>query len=157
MSLTFEPSSVNRDPDLLAPKFFRAVNHAIADAKTAGFNLAIFEAWRAPNRQAWLYEQGRSTPGKIVTNAKAWQSWHQYGLAVDIVFLDDKGNYSWAGDFKKISQYFTRYGLSWPLPDTDAGHYEANGGMALAIAQGLCQNAGLQRLWVEACQGILAP
>ena len=37
-----------------------------------------------------LYAQGRTKPGKIVTNAKGSQSYHCYGLAVDIVLLKDK-------------------------------------------------------------------
>ena len=56
-----------------------------------------------------LFAQGRSKPGKIVTNAKGGMSYHNYGLAIDIVLLVDKdgnGTYetaSWdtKGDFDK--------------------------------------------------------
>lgn len=34
-----------------------------------------------------LYAQGRTTPGKIVTNAKPGQSAHNFGLAVDLAPL----------------------------------------------------------------------
>jgi peptidoglycan L-alanyl-D-glutamate endopeptidase CwlK len=37
-----------------------------------------------------LYAQGRTKAGKIVTNAKGGQSYHNYGLAFDIVLLVDK-------------------------------------------------------------------
>jgi len=37
-----------------------------------------------------LYAQGRSKPGKVVTNAKGGLSYHNYGLAIDIVLLVDK-------------------------------------------------------------------
>lgn len=37
-----------------------------------------------------LFAQGRSKPGKIVTKAKGGQSYHNYGLAIDIVLLVDK-------------------------------------------------------------------
>lgn len=40
--------------------------------------------------QAALYAQGRTSPGKIVTNAPAGLSIHNYGLAFDIVLLIDK-------------------------------------------------------------------
>jgi peptidoglycan L-alanyl-D-glutamate endopeptidase CwlK len=40
--------------------------------------------------QDGLYAQGRSKPGKIVTKAKGGQSYHNYGLAIDIVLLVDK-------------------------------------------------------------------
>jgi peptidoglycan L-alanyl-D-glutamate endopeptidase CwlK len=36
-----------------------------------------------------LYAQGRTKPGKVVTNAKGGQSYHNYGLAVDIVLIRD--------------------------------------------------------------------
>jgi peptidoglycan L-alanyl-D-glutamate endopeptidase CwlK len=37
--------------------------------------------------QDGLYAQGRSKPGAIVTNAKGGQSYHNYGLAIDIVLI----------------------------------------------------------------------
>jgi peptidoglycan L-alanyl-D-glutamate endopeptidase CwlK len=42
--------------------------------------------------QAALYAQGRTKPGKKVTNAPAGLSIHNYGLAFDIVLLIDKDN-----------------------------------------------------------------
>lgn len=54
----------------------------------------IFEAFRFPERQEDLYAQGRTKPGNIVTYAKPWTSFHQYGLAVDFVLYID-GNWSW--------------------------------------------------------------
>ena len=45
---------------------------------------------RTIKEQNDLYAQGRTKPGKIVTNAKGGQSYHNYGLAIDIVLLVDK-------------------------------------------------------------------
>ena len=56
-----------------------------AACKAEGLPLRIFEAWRSPERQRDLYAQGRTKPGKIVTYAEAWESYHQYGLAADFV------------------------------------------------------------------------
>jgi len=47
---------------------------------------------RTFNEQEALYAIGRTKPGKKVTNAKAGQSIHNYGLAFDIVILIDKNN-----------------------------------------------------------------
>ena len=79
--------------------------------------------------QATLYAQGRTAPGKIVTNAPAGLSIHNYGLAFDIVLLidtDGNGTYetaSWdtATDFDKdgISDWIEcvkiakKHGFSW--------------------------------------------
>lgn len=149
--IIFSPEHVDKNLDLLYPVFRRLVEAAISDAYVKeGLRCAVFEAWRSPNRQAWLYDQGRGRPGKIVTGAKAWESWHQFSLAVDIVYLDLKKQVTWEGDFDKLAPYFLKFGLERPLPKTDAGHYQLTGGLALPIAKGLYASAGLQRVWLEA-------
>lgn len=76
-----------------------------------------------------LYAQGRTKPGKIVTKAKGGQSYHNYGLAIDIVLLVDKdknGTYeaaSWdvktdfdgdgKSDWMEAVAVFKRYGWEW--------------------------------------------
>ncbi|MGX9427038.1 MULTISPECIES: glycosyl hydrolase 108 family protein [Bradyrhizobium] len=70
----------------------QAIQHEL---NGAGFNFHIFEAFRSPQRQAYLYAQGRTRPGNIVTYARPWTSYHQYGLAVDFV-LKTNGNWDWS-------------------------------------------------------------
>lgn len=48
------------------------------------FQVRITQALRSYQEQELLFEQGRSLPGKVVTNAKPGWSWHSYGLAVDM-------------------------------------------------------------------------
>ena len=49
-----------------------------------GYDMALIEGYRSPQRQAMLAAKGGS-----VTNAGAWQSYHQYGLAADCAFYRD--------------------------------------------------------------------
>jgi peptidoglycan L-alanyl-D-glutamate endopeptidase CwlK len=42
--------------------------------------------------QDGLYAIGRTLPGKVVTQARGGESYHNYGLAIDIVLLVDKDN-----------------------------------------------------------------
>lgn len=79
--------------------------------------------------QDGLYSQGRSKPGKIVTNAKGGQSYHNYGLAIDIVLLVDRdknGTFetaSWdvktdfdgdgKSDWIEVVGVFKRHGWEW--------------------------------------------
>lgn len=49
-----------------------------------GYDMAILEGYRSPERQNMLAGMGSN-----VTNAAAFQSWHQYGLAADCAFLRD--------------------------------------------------------------------
>ncbi|WP_211470325.1 M15 family metallopeptidase [Collimonas humicola] len=47
-----------------------------------GYDMVIIEGYRSPERQNALAQMGGS-----VTNAKAFQSYHQYGLAADSAFM----------------------------------------------------------------------
>ena len=99
--------------------------------------------------QDGLYAQGRTKPGSIVTNAKGGQSYHNYGLAIDIVLLIDKdknGSFesaSWdvKSDFDKDGkadwieavQIFKRYGyeagIDWKF--IDAPHFQKTLGKSI--------------------------
>lgn len=90
----------------------------------AGIPLQLYEACRTPFRQAELYAIGRDTgtPGKHVTRARAWESFHQFGCAVDYVFKVD-GNWTWteptAGMWKQyqaIGQGLGLRALSFETP-----------------------------------------
>jgi peptidoglycan L-alanyl-D-glutamate endopeptidase CwlK len=49
-----------------------------------GYEMALLEGYRSPARQTLL-----ASMGSQVTNAGAFQSWHQYGLAADCAFWRD--------------------------------------------------------------------
>ncbi|MBL6458636.1 SH3 domain-containing protein [Belnapia sp. T6] len=94
MSQPIAPDRRSSDPLLLHPTF-RAKALAVVDALNAeGIPFRLFEAYRAPSRQAYLYAQGRTRPGDIVTKAVPWASYHQYGLAGDFVLFEDS-RWSW--------------------------------------------------------------
>ncbi len=57
--------------------------------------LRVTQALRTWQEQAALYAQGRSGTGSIVTNAEPGHSYHQYGLAVDVVPLGLDGQPDW--------------------------------------------------------------
>jgi len=50
-----------------------------------GVAVLVYETHRSPKRQNMLYERGRTAPGPVVTNARAWHSAHQFGRAFDAV------------------------------------------------------------------------
>lgn len=90
------PSVETRDRKLehLHPRVREAVTATLATLNQAGIPFALFEGFRTPERQDWLYAQGRTRPGGIVTRARPWQSYHQYGLACDLVLFEN-GGWSW--------------------------------------------------------------
>jgi peptidoglycan L-alanyl-D-glutamate endopeptidase CwlK len=89
-----------------------------------------------------LFAQGRTKPGVVVTRAKGGQSWHNYGLAVDIVLLVG-GKASWdiktdfdkdgRSDWMEVVDIFKRYGWEWggDWKFFDAPHFQKTFGMSI--------------------------
>ena len=50
-----------------------------------GITIRVTQGLRTWDEQAALYAQGRTIPGKVVTNAEPGSSYHNFGLAVDVV------------------------------------------------------------------------
>lgn len=86
-----------------------------------GVRLRFAYTLRTIEEQNALYAQGRTKSGNIVTNAKGGQSYHNYGLAFDIVLLYDKDNNgtfetaSWEmnQDWMNVVKYFVGQGWHW--------------------------------------------
>lgn len=90
-----------------------------------GITLRIVQGLRTFAQQQAIYNQGRTTPGAIVTKARPGQSYHNYGLAIDVVPVKAE-KLHWEYDFHKLEPYAEKYGItwggSWSTPDTD--HFE---------------------------------
>lgn len=112
----------------------------IDKCKGVGIDLLVTSTYRDHESQNALYAQGRTAPGKIVTNAKGGQSFHNFKCAIDVVPLvngkpmwDSKNpvwqqigaigkscGLEWAGDWKKFKEY---------------PHFQYTGGLTLADLQ----------------------
>ena len=78
-------ASASRNWGLLHPDFSQRLLLIFKIMKEQhGYDMAIMEGYRSPARQDLLASMGGQ-----VTNARAFQSWHQYGLAADCAFLRD--------------------------------------------------------------------
>ena len=86
---------------------------------------------RTFEEQDALYSQGRKTDGPIVTNAKGGSSYHNYGLAIDIVLiknnaaiydtkidLDGDGKSDWIEVVNIFKQHGWEWGGDWKFSDT---------------------------------------
>lgn len=71
------------DPNLLYPPFRKKLEQLIINCQARGVSYWIISGLRTMAEQAALFAQGRTKEGKIVTNAKAGHSFHQYGVAAD--------------------------------------------------------------------------
>jgi len=75
--------------------------------------LRVTSGLRTIKEQNKLYGQGRTRPGKVVTNAKGGKSYHNFGLAVDIVEIKN-GKALWTNpDWDEISELGKSLGLEW--------------------------------------------
>lgn len=78
-----------------------------------GVTLRIVQGLRTIEEQNNLYAQGRTAPGKIVTNAKGGSSYHNYGLAIDLVEITKSGAANWNFGYKKLVKFADKYGFYW--------------------------------------------
>lgn len=113
---------------LLHPKVRAPFQSFIEDAENGlNITLRVVQGLRTFAQQQAIYDQGRTTPGAIVTKAKAGQSFHNYGIAADIVPVIKNGTaLDWEYAFEKLVPFAAKYGITWgghfPSPDRD--HFE---------------------------------
>lgn len=96
---------------------------ACNNALTGKAKLRITQGLRTFEEQEALYAKGRIVSGKKVTNAKAGQSIHNYGFAVDICLIIDNKIASWntvkdwdndtIGDWYECVKIFAKFGWDW--------------------------------------------
>ncbi len=72
------------NPVTLYPPFVDKLAKALDAAEKRGAAYFVISGYRSAEEQAKLYAQGRTKPGRIVTNARAWQSYHQFHAAADM-------------------------------------------------------------------------
>jgi peptidoglycan L-alanyl-D-glutamate endopeptidase CwlK len=117
---------------LLHPKVTEDAYNCItaAEKKLGQFAMIrVVQGFRSFEEQAKIYNQGRTTPGKIVSNARPGSSLHNYGLALDFAIMYDKdknGTFetlSWdiqkdfdidgQKDWDEVSSVFVSQGWTW--------------------------------------------
>jgi peptidoglycan L-alanyl-D-glutamate endopeptidase CwlK len=121
----------------------------ICDALTGRAMCRFAFTLRTFAQQDALYQQGRTKPGKIVTKARAGLSYHNYGLAIDIVLVKDTdkdGDFDSAvwdtksdfdgdkkSDWMEVVQIFKEYGWEWggDWKFVDAPHFQKTFGYSV--------------------------
>src|SRR5258706_6329708 len=94
----------NSDPACLHPLFRQKARELLETLAAQERPFRLFEGFRSPERQQYLYAQGRTRPGKIITKARAWMSYHQYGLAGDFVLFEN-GRWSWDASGDRVRSW----------------------------------------------------
>lgn len=102
----------------LDPKLQPLCLEHVRRCKAEGIELLITCTFRDNAEQSQLYAQGRTAPGKIVTNAKPGQSKHNVGMAYDVVPLrGGKPVWGTTGDdlklWQRVGEIGKSIGLKW--------------------------------------------
>lgn len=106
----------SRDLSSLVPEFRAAVEAFLKDVADAGYKIIITYAFRTIAEQNALYAKGRTEPGKSVTNARGGESAHNFRMAIDFVFIDDKGKANWNAprkDWEAVGVLGEKRGMTW--------------------------------------------
>lgn len=125
--------------DLRPPVQAKAQAFQLACARQ-GLDVLIYCTYRSREEQDALYALGRTKPGKVVTNARADQSFHNFGCAFDFVPMVG-GKPQWADKtlYLKAGLIAESVGLEWAgrwsgsLRET--AHCQYAGGLSLAQLQ----------------------
>jgi peptidoglycan LD-endopeptidase CwlK len=122
--------TANRDWSRLDPDFMTRALIVFARMEARGYPLALLEGYRSPDRQDVL-----AASHIHVTNAKAFQSKHQYGLALDAAPIRNgrlviSERDPWAMEaYQAFGEEAEKAGLTWGgrWKLKDYGHIEASG------------------------------
>ena len=132
----------------LHPKIKKDVLDAVTECYNNNVHIRIVQGLRTFEEQDELYAQGRTKPGKIVTNSPGGKSWHNYGLGVDFCLLKEGNKISWSleedldldgqKDWGEVVAIFKRYGFGWGGDwmgkFKDYPHLDKTFGMSIRVA-----------------------
>lgn len=96
----------------LDPEFHARLSIFERALRKRGIEAKMISGRRSYEGQDHLYAQGRSSPGRTVTNARGGYSWHNFGLAADYVLLAN-GKANWEGPWDVFGETARSCGLEW--------------------------------------------
>lgn len=135
----------SRKLEELHPIVYEKAKAFIDSVHAAGYDIIVTSTYRDFDSQNALYAQGRTLPGKKVTNAKGGQSFHNFRVALDFVPVkngkpvwNNKGadetlwraiaaigklhGFEWGGDWKSFQDWpHLQYTQGLTLADFRAG------------------------------------
>lgn len=133
-------------PKALNPIVEERKDLLIQKAADKSINIVMTEGIRSFEKQDQLYQQGRTTKGNVVTNTKAGESYHNFGLAFDYALLDKKGTIIWnikydgnnngESDWFEVADIAKTLGFDWGgdwISFKDYPHLQMTFGISIAM------------------------
>lgn len=97
----------------LLPEVRPIARALVQKAASAGITIRVISGLRTYEEQAALYAQGRTTPGKKVTNARAGYSNHNFGIAFDVGVFEGNKYLPESPKYKAVGALGIDLGLEW--------------------------------------------
>lgn len=103
------------------------------DAMPSNVKIIVVQGYRSIAESTKIYNQGRTTPGEIVTYALPGHSWHNYAMAFDFAMVTNgKDDYTVGPLWMKVVAIMKKHGWTWggdfpPVngkSETDNPHFE---------------------------------
>lgn len=124
----------------LLPPLHAPARLLVRQARDNGIQIRLISGTRTYAEQQALYDQGRTKPGKIVTNAKPGSSWHNHGVAFDIGVFRDGEYVEESPAYRAVGQIGKSLGFEWGgdfHSIVDEPHFQMTNGKSLAEAREL--------------------
>jgi peptidoglycan L-alanyl-D-glutamate endopeptidase CwlK len=136
---------MSRSLNDLHPKVRKLAEKLILRAMENGTPIIITQTYRTKEEQDALYAQGRTAPGRVVTNARGGESYHNYGLAFDVAIIGRDGKVRWendadvnangVSDWEEVGRIGEELGLEWggrwQEKKRDAPHFQYTFGLSI--------------------------
>lgn len=141
------------------PRLARAIGQMAEMLGQEQILFRVTQGLRPWSVQDALFAQGRTKPGGIVTQAPGGHSWHNFGLAVDLVIMDDNSRVDWNAEhpaWKRMIQVGEMLGLlsgSTFRTFPDNPHFQLTGKYPISPndeVRMIFKHVGMEGVWVEA-------
>jgi peptidoglycan L-alanyl-D-glutamate endopeptidase CwlK len=97
----------------LLPEVQQFARSLVLNAMNQWIKVVVTSGTRTYEEQNELFEQGRTKPGKIVTNARGGYSNHNFGIAFDVTIFEGMTPVWESPLYKVIGSMGKQLGLSW--------------------------------------------
>src|SRR5678816_3456090 len=160
MSTDFDPHSLLKDVNPVLAEKARVLNYAMTKINEP---LRVAQGWRSSKQQTELWKIGRDDQGNVIGKPVTWappmRSWHNFGLAVDLVPISVIAKDSWDplnSVWMVLGLKGEELGLEWGgrWKKRDLPHFQMSGTFDKVspdeqVLQAF-EGAGLSGVWAEA-------
>jgi len=122
----------------LLPQVQPMARALVQKAAASGITIRIISGLRTYEEQDALYAQGRTAPGKVVTNARGGYSNHNFGIAFDIGVFEGNRYLADSPKYKAVGVLGVDLGLEWGgnwKTIVDQPHYQLRPGWATDLSE----------------------